>query len=95
VVDKKAVVAGGAVAAAAIAAIAFLATQKKKAPPGYSVLTVSSGQGGSVDVTIGGQSWTVQGGYSQDFNVPIGAQVTLTATPESGYVFSSWQGVPS
>jgi hypothetical protein len=94
VVDKKAVVAGGAVAAAAIAAIAFLATQKK-APPGYSTLTVSSGSGGSVTVAIGSQSWTVQGGYSQDFNVPIGATVTLTATPESGYVFSSWQGVPS
>ena len=93
-VDKKAVVAGGAVAAA-IAALAFLATQKKKAPPGYSVLTVSSGSGGSVTVAIGGQSWTVQGGYSQDFNVPVGATVTLTATPESGYVFASWQGVPS
>ena len=93
-VDKKAVAAGAAVAAAAIAAIAFLATQKK-APPGYSTLTVSSGSGGSVTVTIGGQSWTVQPGYSQQFNVPVGATVTLTATPESGYVFAGWRGVPS
>jgi len=46
-------------------------------------------------VTIGGQSWTVQGGYSQEFHVPIGATVTLAATPESGYVFAGWQGVPS
>ena len=62
---------------------------------GGQPLTVISMPGGSVTVAVGSQSWTVQGGYSQQFQVPIGAQVTLTATPESGYVFSYWQGVPS
>jgi len=61
---------------------------------GEQSLTVISMPGGSVTVTIGGQSWTVQGGYSQQFEVPVGSNVTLTANPSSGYQFSEWEGIP-
>jgi hypothetical protein len=55
---------------------------------------VISMPGGSVTVAIGSQSWTVHGGYSQQFQVTPGSIVTLTANPSSGYQFSNWEGTP-
>jgi len=61
---------------------------------GGQPLTVISMPGGSVTVAVGSQSWTVQGGYSQQFQVTPGSVVTLTANPSSGYQFSNWEGTP-
>jgi len=63
-------------------------------------LTVTAGQGGSVTfyVSPDGTAWsqigTVSAGQSQSWTVPAGSYVKLQANPASGYVFSSWSGVP-
>ena len=64
-------------------------------------LTVTAGQGGSVDVYVSadGSTWskiaTVSAGQSQSWATYVGVYVKLQANPASGYVFSSWSGVPS
>jgi len=63
-------------------------------------LTVTAGQGGSVDVYVSpdNSTWsnvgTVNAGQSQSWTVIVGTYVKLQANPASGYVFSSWSGVP-
>lgn len=66
-----------------------------------ATLTVTAGSGGSVDVYVSpdNSTWskigTVNAGQSQSWAVQVGAYVKLQANPASGYVFSSWSGVPS
>jgi hypothetical protein len=63
-------------------------------------LTVSAGQGGSVDIYVSpdNSTWskvdTVNAGQSQSYSIYAGVYVKLQANPASGYVFSSWSGVP-
>jgi hypothetical protein len=65
-----------------------------------ATLTVTAGQGGSVDIYVSpdGSTWsnvgTVNAGQSQSWAVQVGAYVKLQAKPASGYVFSNWSGVP-
>jgi hypothetical protein len=54
-----------------------------------TAVTLIVGSGGSV-VVSGNASGTYTGPTATNINVIVGSEVTLTATPSSGYVFSQW-----
>jgi len=58
-------------------------------PCPYTTITLIVGSGGSV-VVSGNASGTYTGPTTTTINVPVGSEVTFTAVPGSGYVFSQW-----
>jgi len=58
-------------------------------PCPYTTITLIVGSGGSV-VVSGNASGTYTGRTTTTINVPVGSEVTFTAVPGSGYVFSQW-----
>ena len=58
-------------------------------PCPYTTITLIVGSGGSV-VVSGNVSGTYTGPTTTTINVPVGSEVTFTAAPGSGYVFSQW-----
>jgi len=57
--------------------------------PPSTTITLVVDSGGSV-VVSGNASGTYTGPTTTTINVPVGSEVTFTATPGSGYVFSQW-----
>ena len=58
-------------------------------PCPYTTITLIVDSGGSV-VVSGNASGTYTGPTTTTINVPVGSEVTFTAAPGSGYVFSQW-----
>jgi len=64
-------------------------------PPQNASLTIVAGSGGSVSYSYAAFQGTVGPGTSATIVVPVGAGVLLEASPNTGYVLSSWSSSPT